>query len=39
VDKNADGWSLIKHVPNKYPYAGDYTKGSFSDFYIFERIS
>lgn len=32
-------WELIQHVPNKYPYKGDNTKGSFADFYIFERVT
>lgn len=35
VDQNADGWTLVRHIPNKYPYQGDYTTGSFSDFYIY----
>lgn len=30
-------WKLMTHVPNRYPYRGDYTKGSFADFYIYRR--
>lgn len=37
VDRNKKDWKLIRHVPNRYPYDGDYTQGSFADFYIFER--
>ena len=37
VDASASDWQLMLHVPNRYPYEGDYKKGSFSDFYIFEK--
>jgi hypothetical protein len=30
-------WTLVRHVPNRYPYRGDYLTGSFADFYIFGR--
>lgn len=30
-------WKLLLHVPNRYPYRGDYRKGSFSDFFIYQR--
>lgn len=30
-------WRLVQHVPNLYPYQGDYRTGSFADFYVFER--
>lgn len=32
-------WRLSEHIPNRYPYKGDYREGSFSDFYIHERVS
>jgi SAM-dependent methyltransferase len=35
VEQNATPWKLIQHVPNRYPYKGDYTKGSWSDFFIY----
>ena len=38
VRLNLVGWSLNKQIPNKYPYKGDYTKGSFADFYIYEKV-
>jgi len=28
-------WRLLHHVPNRYPYTGDYRTGSFADFYVF----
>lgn len=32
-------WSLIKHIPNRYPYSEKDPKNtSFSDFYIFQKI-
>ena len=37
IRDNAKNWSLKQHIPNKYPYEGDYTRGSFSEFYIYER--
>ena len=30
-------WRLFKKVPNRYPFQGDYRRGSFSDFYFFEK--
>jgi len=37
VDANITGWSLMRHVPNAFPYAGDHRKGSFADFFIYQR--
>jgi hypothetical protein len=37
IRENLEGWSLIAHIPNRYPYQGDYTKGSFCDFFIYEK--
>lgn len=34
---HAPDWELIEHIPNKYPFRGDYRQGSVSDFYIFAR--
>ncbi|HMM75029.1 MAG TPA: class I SAM-dependent methyltransferase [Gammaproteobacteria bacterium] len=28
-------WRLVRHIPNRYPYTGDYRTGSFADFYVF----
>lgn len=40
VEQNIPEWSLIKIIPNKYPYQGDGTKGSFADFFIYtQRIA
>jgi SAM-dependent methyltransferase len=38
VQENAPTWKLLEHVPNRYKYTGDYRKGSFADFFIFEAI-
>jgi hypothetical protein len=38
VSRNRPDWKLIEVTSNKYPYDGDYTRTSFSDFYFFERI-
>jgi hypothetical protein len=37
VRDEAPGWTLMSHIPNRYPYAGDLSQGSMSDFFIFER--
>lgn len=37
IVENHPGWRLIRHVPNLYPYKGDFTKGSMADFYIYEK--
>lgn len=29
------GWRLLRHVPNAYPFRGDYRSGSFADFFIY----
>jgi hypothetical protein len=38
VAENMPAWKLIQHVPNRYPYRGDYRSGSFADFYVYERV-
>ncbi len=30
-------WTLFQHVPNRFPYGGDYHTGSFADFYMFRN--
>jgi len=35
--RNALDWELIEHIPNRYPYRGDYTEGSFAEFFIYGR--
>lgn len=37
VSANAPSWRLIRHIPNRYPYKGDYQTGSFADFFIFQK--
>jgi Methyltransferase domain len=39
VARNMPSWKLIEHIPNKYPFRGDYTDGSWSDFYIYQKQS
>lgn len=38
VERQKPEWSLIEVKKNIYPYNGDDTKGSFADFYFFEKI-
>jgi len=37
IENHISGWNFLKKIPNKYPYKGNYTKGSFADFYIYEK--
>lgn len=30
-------WALVKHIPNEYPFQGDYNTGSSADFYLYAR--
>ena len=37
IQKNLPDWNLVEHLPNRYPYRGDYRKGSFAEFFIYEK--
>ncbi|CAN5503008.1 hypothetical protein BH11PSE9_BH11PSE9_14700 [soil metagenome] len=37
IAEHAPQWRLLRHVPNKYPYHGDHTKGSFAEFFFYEK--
>ena len=37
VRLQAPAWTLIEHIPNRYPHRGDDREGSFADFYIYEK--
>ena len=37
VASNLPRWTLCQHIPNKYPYRGNYRKGSFADFYVYRK--
>jgi hypothetical protein len=37
VRQNLPNWKLLEHLPNRYPYRGDYRVGSFAEFFIFEK--
>lgn len=37
VEAMLPNWNLLEHIPNKYPYQGDYKTGSFADFYVYEK--
>lgn len=38
VSENLYSWKLMRHLPNRYPYQGDYRQGSFAEFFIYERV-
>jgi hypothetical protein len=35
VAVNEPAWQLLRHVPNAYPFTGDWRSGSFADFYVY----
>jgi predicted TPR repeat methyltransferase len=37
IEEHLEGWKLIKEIPNKYPYRGNYLEGSFANFYIYKK--
>jgi SAM-dependent methyltransferase len=37
ITAHAPGWSLARHVPNRFPDTGDDRTGSPSDFYVYQR--
>ncbi|HVP77515.1 MAG TPA: class I SAM-dependent methyltransferase [Thermodesulfobacteriota bacterium] len=37
IQENFPNWKLVEHLPNKYPYRGDYLKGSSAEFFIYEK--
>lgn len=37
IQENLPNWNLVEHLPNRYPYRGDYRKGSFAEFFIYEK--
>jgi len=37
VDANMSGWTLLAHVPNRYPPTASGTQGSLADFYFYEK--
>jgi hypothetical protein len=39
IGENTVDWVLDRIIHNEYPYNGDYTKGSFSDFYFYRRTN
>ena len=39
IKQNLPDWKLKECVENPYPFKDDYSGGSFSDFFIFEKIS
>jgi len=35
VAHHEPGWTLQRHVPNDFPFTGDYRSGSFADFFFY----
>lgn len=37
IERHQPGWRLIRHIPNKFPWDPETQRGSFSDFWIYEK--
>lgn len=37
IERQAPQWRLVQRVPNRHPFRGDVTRGSFADFYVYEK--
>ncbi|MGA9249893.1 MAG: class I SAM-dependent methyltransferase [Candidatus Acidiferrales bacterium] len=37
VDHHRPDWRLIRHIPNNFPWEAETERGSFSDFWIYEK--
>ncbi len=37
IQREMPNWNLVEHMPNRYPYRGDHRKGSFAEFFIYEK--
>lgn len=37
IEENLPSWEMVRRIPNRYPYRGDYKTGSFADFFIYAR--
>jgi hypothetical protein len=37
IDQNRPDWKLIRHIPNKFPWEAETERGSFADFWIYEK--
>ncbi len=37
VEAHMPGWTLVETIPNRYPFQGDATTGSISDFFIYRK--
>jgi trans-aconitate methyltransferase len=39
IEQQLPGWKLSAHVPNRYPYRGNFREGSLAEFFIYERAA
>ena len=39
IQKKRPSWQLIKHIPNRYPHKSYSILGSYSEFFIYEKIT
>lgn len=37
IEKHANAWRLLDHIPNRYPFNETTKEGSFADFYLYEK--
>lgn len=39
IKSNEPDWALLRHIPNMFPFNGDYRTSSFADFFIYHTTS
>jgi len=39
IGQNQPDWHLISHIPNKFPWDEGTERGSFADFWIYEKVT
>jgi hypothetical protein len=39
IRQHRPAWTLIRHIPNQYPYQPDSQTGSFADFYFYQQTA
>jgi SAM-dependent methyltransferase len=37
IDANQPDWTLVRHIPNPFPYQGDFTTESFADVFVYGK--
>jgi SAM-dependent methyltransferase len=39
IQQNVNGWKMIDHIPNRYPFKNDYKAGSPAGFFLYKKAN